>query len=60
MQTSTAKYVSTGELMNALSISRSTVNRMIGRGMPYVWIGSVRRYPLHQVLDWLKATYGGQ
>ena len=60
MDTQIVQYVSTGELMNALSISRSTVNRMIGRGMPYVWIGSVRRYPLQQVLDWLRATYGGQ
>ena len=60
MQTSTAKYVSTGELMNALSISRSTVNRMVQRGLPHLWIGSVRRYPLEQVINWLKATYGGK
>ena len=48
------QFVSTQELMDTLSISRSTVNRMVKRGMPHIWVGSVRRYPLGQVLDWLK------
>ena len=37
----------------------SSVNRMVMRGMPHVWVGSVRRYPLADVLEWLKASYGG-
>jgi len=56
---SETQYIGTSELMKTLSISRSTVNRMVKRGMPHLWIGSVRRYPLNQILDWLKATYGG-
>ena len=48
------QFVGTQELMDVLSISRSTVNRMIKRGCPYIWIGAVRRYPLSQVLEWLK------
>ncbi len=48
------QFVGTKELMDTLSISRSTVNRMVKRGMPHIWVGSVRRYPLSQVLDWLK------
>ncbi len=48
------QFVGTQELMDTLSISRSTVNRMVKRGMPHIWVGSVRRYPLNQVLDWLK------
>ena len=48
------KYVSTSELMDTLSISRSTVNRMVKRGLPHVWVGAVRRFPMVQVLEWLK------
>ncbi len=48
------QFVGTQELMDVISISRSTVNRMVKRGMPHIWIGSVRRYPLNQVLEWLK------
>ncbi len=48
------QYVSTQELMDVISISRSTVNRMVKRGMPHIWVGSVRRYSLSQVIEWLK------
>ncbi len=48
------QFVGTQELMDTLSISRSTVNRLVKCGMPHIWVGSVRRYPLNQVLDWLK------
>ncbi|MEE9144982.1 MAG: helix-turn-helix domain-containing protein [Candidatus Binatia bacterium] len=48
------QFVGTQELMETLSVSRSTVNRMVKRGMPHIWVGSVRRYPLNQVLEWLK------
>ncbi len=49
------QFVGTKELMDTLSISRSTVNRLVKRGMPHIWIGSVRRYPLNQVIEWLKS-----
>ncbi|MBI2988102.1 MAG: helix-turn-helix domain-containing protein [Deltaproteobacteria bacterium] len=48
------EYVSTAELMDALSISRSTVNRLVKRGLPHIWVGSVRRFPLTEVVRWLK------
>ncbi len=48
------QFVGTQELRDTLSISRSTVNRLVKRGMPHIWVGSVRRYPLNQVLEWLK------
>ncbi len=48
------QFVGTQELMDTLSISRSTVNRLVKRGMPHIWIGSVRRYSLSQVIEWLK------
>ena len=48
------QFVGTKELMDTLSISRSTVNRLVKRGMPHIWVGSVRRYSLNEVLEWLK------
>ncbi len=48
------QYLSTGELMEMLSISRSTVYRMMARGMPNIMVGSVHRFPKDQVLDWLQ------
>ena len=51
------QYVSTQGLMETLSISRSTVSRLVNKGMPYIWIGSVRRFPLVQVLEWLKKDH---
>ena len=47
------QYISTNELMRMLSISRSTVYRLIDRGMPYIKVGSVNRFPKDQVLAWL-------
>jgi len=52
------QYVSTGVLMDVVSISRSTVCRLIARGMPNIMVGSVHRFPIDQVLKWLKENYG--
>ena len=52
------RYLSTGELMNMLSISRSTVYRLMERGMPNIMVGSMHRFPIEQVLEWLKQNYG--
>ena len=48
------KYLSTGQLMEFLEISRSTVYRLMAKGMPNLMVGSVHRFPMAQVLDWLK------
>ncbi len=50
-------FVSTSELMDALSISRSTVNRLVKRGLPHIWVESVRRFPLGQVIEWLRRLH---
>ena len=47
-------YVSTRELMDMLSISRSTVYRLMGKGLPNIRVGSVHRFPLDQVIAWLE------
>jgi excisionase family DNA binding protein len=51
-------YLSTGGLMDVLEISRSTVYRLIAKGMPNIMVGSVHRFPIEQVLTWLKENYG--
>ena len=53
---SVERYLTTGELMNALSISRSTVYRLMAKGMPNIMVGSVHRFPMEQVLTWLKGN----
>ena len=54
----TERYLSTGELMDVLSISRSTVYRLMAKGMPNVMVGSVHRFPIEQVLTWLRGNNG--
>lgn len=46
------QYLSTGELMEMLGISRSTVYRLMAKGMPNIMVGSVHRFPRDQVLSW--------
>ncbi len=48
------RYLSTGELMEKLSISRSTVYRLMDKGMPNIMVGSVHRFPIIQVVGWLE------
>lgn len=48
------EYVNTAELMDALSISRSTVNRLVKRGLPHIWVGATRRFLVAEVIEWLK------
>jgi len=50
----TERYLSTGDLMDTRSISRSTVYRLMAKGMPNIMIGSVHRFPMDQVITWLE------
>ena len=47
-------YLSTNELMQMLGISRSTVYRLIDRGLPFIKVGAINRFPKDQVLAWLE------
>ena len=51
------KYLSTGQLMDFLEISRSTVYRLMAKGMPNIMVGTVHRFPREQVLTWLKKNH---
>jgi len=51
------RYVSTAVLMDVLEISRSTVYRLMAKGMPNIMVGSVHRFPMEQVLAWLEENY---
>ena len=48
------QYLSTSDLMDVLSVSRSTVYRLMAKGMPNIMVGSVHRFPMDQVIDWLE------
>jgi excisionase family DNA binding protein len=48
------KYLSTRQLMDYLDISRSTVYRLMSKGMPNIMVGSVHRFPVNQVVGWLE------
>jgi len=50
-------YISTAGLMEVLEISRSTVYRLMAKGMPSIKVGSVHRFPMEQVLAWLEENY---
>ena len=50
------KYLSTSQLMDYLEISRSTVYRLMAKGMPNIMVGSVHRFPVIQVVEWLEGT----
>jgi len=52
------QYLSTGGLMDVLEISRSTVYRLMAKGMPNIMVGNVHRFPIDQVVNWLKENYG--
>jgi excisionase family DNA binding protein len=56
--TNIEQHLSTAGLMDLLEISRSTVYRLTAKGMPNIMVGSVHRYPIEQVLKWLKKNYG--
>ena len=53
------RYLSTAELMAMLGISRSTVYRLMAKGMPNIMVGAVHRFPKDQVPRWLREKYGG-
>ena len=47
-------YITTRELMSMLTVSRSTVYRLMEKGLPNILVGSVHRFPKGQVLSWLQ------
>jgi predicted DNA-binding transcriptional regulator AlpA len=42
-------YISTSGLMEVLEISRSTVYRLMKKGLLNIMVGSVHRFPIEQV-----------
>jgi hypothetical protein len=46
--------------MDYLEISRSTVYRLMARGMPNIMVGSVHRYPRDQVVGWPASQSGNK
>jgi len=53
------KYLSTGQIMDFLEISRSTVYRLMAKGMPNIRVGAMHRFPVNQVVGWLEKENNG-
>ena len=49
------KYLSTGQLIELLEISRSTIYRLMAKGLPNIMVGSVHRFPMGRVVTWLES-----
>lgn len=47
------QYLTTKQLMDILQISRSSIHRWIEQGMPCIKAGSLNRFSMTEVLDWL-------
>ncbi len=43
-----------------LSISRSTLDRLVNRGLPYIRVGDVRRFRTAEVMAWLEEQQAGR
>ncbi len=54
------RYLSTGELITMRGISRSTIYRLLAKGMPNIMIGSVHRFPVNQIVAWLEKQPGNK
>ena len=54
------KYLSTSQLMDYLEVSRSTVYRLMAKGMPNIMVGSVHRFPVNRVVGWLESQRGNK
>lgn len=48
------------ELAQQLRISRSKLDELAKEGLPFVRVGSTRRYELAEVLNWLRFTTSGE
>jgi len=48
------RWVGSREIMDRFSVSRSTVNRMVKKGLPCLWIGGHRRFNVAEVVEWLE------
>ena len=50
------RYLTTQELMNTFHVSRSTVVRLIGTGLPSIKVGTVWRFPKDKGLAWFEKS----
>lgn len=48
------------ELANILKIDRTTIYRMVKRGMPYKVVGARKRFILEDVLKWQEENKKGE
>src|SRR5690606_11871982 len=46
-------YLTRSELIRVLKVSLSTLDRLVGDGMPFTWVGRHRLFELEKVRCWL-------
>ena len=50
------RYLTTRQLMDTFNVSRSTVVRLIDKGLPSIKIGTAWRFPKDKVLAWFEES----
>ena len=48
------QYLSVKELTGLLGVSRATVYRLKSKGLPFLKVGKLTRFPKMQVISWLE------
>jgi excisionase family DNA binding protein len=52
------KYLTSKELAEALNIHLQTIELLVKRGCPVLYVGKVRRFLLSEVTEYLKEEHG--
>jgi len=47
-------YLTMNELIKHLKVTRTSINRWMNKGMPSVKLGTLRRFKVSEVEDWLR------
>lgn len=52
--TDSENYLTMNELIKHLKVTRTSINRWINKGMPSVKLGTLRRFKVSEVENWLR------
>ena len=52
--TDSENYLTMNELIKHLKVTRTSINRWMNKGMPSVKLGTLRRFKVSEVENWLR------
>jgi excisionase family DNA binding protein len=52
--TDSENYLTMNELIKHLKVTRTSINRWMNKGMPSVKLGTLRRFKISEVENWLR------